>query len=86
MCIAELKSRETAIGEPKQTPSRRIRVGLAVAASLLSGLRAFLWVSGESKSRDFDQVWFAARALFAGQNPYRESGPGLQFDWPAPLY
>ena len=59
---------------------------MALAASVLSGFRAFLWVSGEAKSRDFDQVWFAARALFAGQNPYREIGPGLQFDWPAPLY
>jgi hypothetical protein len=67
-------------------PSRRLRAGLAIAASMLSGFRAFLWVTGDAKSRDFDQVWFAARSLFAGQNPYREIGPGLQFDWPAPLY
>jgi hypothetical protein len=45
-----------------------------------------LWVSGDAKSRDFDQVWFAARALLAGRNPYAEIGPGLHFDWPAPLY
>src|SRR5215218_4895839 len=86
MCIAEPESRESAIGGPNRAPSRRVRVGLALAASVLSGLRAFLWVSGESKSRDFDQVWFAARALLAGHNPYGEIGPGLQFDWPAPLY
>ena len=53
---------------------------------MLSGLRAFLWISGEAKSRDFDQVWFAARALLRGGKPYQEIGPGLQFDWPAPLY
>jgi hypothetical protein len=41
---------------------------------------------GEAKPRDFDQVWFAANALFAGRNPYLEIGPGLSFDWPAPLY
>jgi hypothetical protein len=31
-------------------------------------------------------VWFAANALLAGRNPYVEIGPGLPFDWPAPLY
>jgi hypothetical protein len=67
-------------------PSRRLRAGLALGAALLSGLRAFLWISGEAKARDFDQVWFAARALLAGRNPYGEIGPGLAFDWPAPLY
>jgi hypothetical protein len=45
-----------------------------------------LWVAGERKGRDFDQVWFAAKSLLAGQNPYHEIGPGLSFDWPAPLY
>jgi hypothetical protein len=67
-------------------PSRRLRAWLALGAALLSGVRAFLWVSGEAKARDFDQVWFAARALFAGRNPYADIGPGLAFDWPAPLY
>src|SRR5919107_5901674 len=81
MCMADVGS-----GEEKSVPSRRLRAWLAVGAALLSGLRAFLWVSGEAKARDFDQVWFAARALFAGRNPYAEIGPGLHFDWPAPLY
>lgn len=67
-------------------PAWRLRLGLALAGALLSGLRAFLWVSGEVKSRDFDQVWFAARSLFAGRNPYHEIGPGQIFDWNAPLY
>jgi hypothetical protein len=49
-------------------------------------VRAALWVGGERKGRDFDQVWFAAKALLAGRNPYQEIGPGLSFDWPAPLY
>jgi hypothetical protein len=70
----------------RPAPSRALRAGLSIVAAFLSGLRAFLWVSGEAKSRDFDQVWFAARALLGGRNPYHEIGPGLQFDWPAPLY
>jgi len=64
-------------------PSRRSRALLALSAGVLSGIRAFIWLTGESKSRDFDQVWYAARALFAGRNPYAEIGPGLPFDWPA---
>ena len=86
MSSLEPGPRDGAAGKLTSAPPRRLRVGLALAASVLSGIRAYLWISGEAKSRDFDQVWFAARALFAGQNPYREIGPGLQFDWPAPLY
>jgi hypothetical protein len=67
-------------------PAARHRALFALAAAVLSGYRAMLWTFGESKPRDFDQVWFAARALFAGRNPYVEIGPGLAFDWPAPLY
>src|SRR5215207_5608517 len=82
MCMTDVRSGE---GE-RQPPSRRLRAWLAVGASVLSGLRAFLWISGEAKARDFDQVWVAAQALLAGRNPYAEIGPGLAFDWPAPLY
>src|SRR6187455_778360 len=85
MCTTEVKSREGAGEHVRPAPSRRLRAGLAIVASVLSGFRAFLWVS-EAKSRDFDQVWFAANALLAGRNPYAEIGPGLHFDWPAPLY
>jgi hypothetical protein len=72
--------------DAQQVPSRRLRAWLALAAGLLSGFRAYLWISREAKPRDFDQVWFAARALLSGRNPYVEIGPGLAFDWPAPLY
>jgi hypothetical protein len=86
MCIADVGSREVTTEDTRPEPARRLRAALAIGAALLSGLRAFLWVSGDVKSRDFDQVWFAARALLAGRNPYAEIGPGLHFDWPAPLY
>jgi hypothetical protein len=61
----------------------RARTALAAAAAVLSGFRAMIWVLNETKSRDFDQVWYAARALFAGRNPYLEIGPGLAYDWTA---
>ena len=86
MCMTEVRAREGAVEQVRPAPSRRLRAGLAIGASVLSAVRAFLWTSGEAKSRDFDQVWFAAKALLAGRNPYAEIGPGLHFDWPAPLY
>ncbi len=63
-------------------PSRRLRALLAISAAILSGAKALLWVYADSKPRDFDQIWHAARALFDGRNPYLEIGPGLAFDWP----
>jgi hypothetical protein len=35
--------------------------------------------------RDFGQVWFAARSVLAGVNPYPLVGPHLAYDWPWPL-
>jgi len=34
---------------------------------------------------DFDQLWFAARVLVHGGNPYQAIGPGRAFDWGWPL-
>jgi hypothetical protein len=64
----------------------RMRVMLSIAAGLLSGFRAFQWVVGQAKPRDFDQTWYAARALLAGRNPYAEIGPGLSFEWAQYFY
>jgi hypothetical protein len=64
----------------------RLRVMLSVGAGFLSGFRAYLWVIGQAKPRDFDQTWYAARALFAGRNPYAEIGPGLSFEWAQYFY
>ena len=86
MCTTDAESSESSTESSKSRPPWKLRLGLAIGASLLSAVRAVLWVSGEAKSRDFDQVWFAANALLAGRNPYLEIGPGLPFEWPAPLY
>jgi hypothetical protein len=39
----------------------------------------------EPTPRDFEQAWYAARAILAGSNPYQQVGPGLAVDWPFPL-
>jgi hypothetical protein len=69
-----------ALRESVTHPSRRTRALLALAAGVLSGIRALLWSVGEGKARDIDQVWYAAHALFSGRDPYAEIGPGLAFD------
>lgn len=35
---------------------------------------------------DFGQVWFGARAVLHGQNPYALIGPGRAFEWEAPCF
>ncbi len=35
---------------------------------------------------DFDQIWFAARALLHGRDPYPLIGPGREFDYQFPFY
>jgi hypothetical protein len=35
---------------------------------------------------DFDQIWYAARALLHGDDPYGVVGPGREFPWLWPLY
>ncbi len=66
------------------TTGRRALQGLI--AGVLAG--AFtLWLGGRfpGTPRDFDQFWYAARAVVAGNNPYLLIGPGLDFSWPWPF-
>jgi hypothetical protein len=46
-------------------------------------LRQLAW--NPDHQRDFGQVWFAARAILEGQNPYVLIGPGLAYDWTWPF-
>src|SRR5690349_11764858 len=50
------------------------------------GLGWAVFVRSERGAQDFDQVWFAARAWLAGQNPYALIGPGRSFEWTFPLF
>ena len=61
-------------------PFRR-RLQISIALGLLAGLRAYLVAARTGKTRDFDQVWFAARSLLAHVDPYTVIGPGRAFDY-----
>ena len=68
-------------------PPRIHRAAFAAVVGALSAMYvlAYAWANPEFIS-DFDQVWGAARALVAGDNPYEKVGPRLQYHWHWPLY
>ncbi|MFN8580508.1 MAG: hypothetical protein U0163_05945 [Gemmatimonadaceae bacterium] len=60
---------------------------LAIALAVLTGAYAAARAWHEPAwPTDFDQIWFAARALLHGQDPYSVVGPGRAFQWNWPLY
>jgi hypothetical protein len=78
--VIELDGKSLALG----------RWGALVAALVIAGLGTLMaiavvwhdpWVV-----TDIDQVWFAARALLDGRNPYDLIGPGREFEWPWQFY
>lgn len=71
-------------------PSRQRRLviaGLVGTAAIAIALYSWWRMHGLSAGGggDFDQVWFAAKALRSGENPYPLIGPGKEFEWPWPL-
>jgi hypothetical protein len=65
----------------------RTRVTLALVMAVLTGGYAAARAIHEPEwATDFDQFWFAARALLRGANPYTVVGPGREFQWDWPLY
>lgn len=65
------------------TPRVESAAAVAAVALLYAAARA---AHEPAWPTDFDQIWHAARALLAGQNPYNEVGPGKPFEWLWPLY
>ena len=61
------------------------RLALAFALGLIAAVVAYQHAMMRDPQRDFTQVWFAARAVIHGENPYALVGPGLAYDWPCPL-
>src|SRR6266699_3561296 len=55
---------------------------LAAAYILLFDYRTQQFGPGGS---DFDQLWFAARAVWRGADPYALIGPGRSFEWRWPF-
>ncbi len=66
------------------------RVLVACGVASVSAFLAWLfWHSdlpAPGQRSDIAQTWYAARAWWAGRNPYLEIGPGLAFEWPWRLY
>jgi len=66
---------------------QRAAIGLVVA--VVAGAYVFWFDTvthqyGQGGS-DFDQLWFAARVLVHGGDPYQAIGPGRAFEWQWPL-
>jgi hypothetical protein len=61
------------------------RAGLAALCGLLAGGVTLKQNIVTDFPRDFGQVWFAARSIVHGVNPYPLVGPHLAYDWTWPL-
>jgi hypothetical protein len=67
------------------TPGLRLRIALGVAtvAAILVVIGALHFPDFVS---DFDQIWYAARAVLQGRDPYQLIGPGREIPLGFPLY
>jgi hypothetical protein len=71
-------------GENHPSSGARVRAALIFAA--LACLALFLtFVESPSRHTDFSNVWFGAKALLEGRNPYALIGPGRELDMQYPL-
>jgi len=73
-------------GKEERQPSRRARVLVALAIGVCSVGLLLVYRMHSARPSDFDQVWFGARAIWSGRNPYDLIGPGREFQWGWPLY
>jgi hypothetical protein len=62
-----------------------VRWALLVAL-VVGGGSAYVVLSRTNGPADIDQVWFAAKAILGGRDPYALIGPGREFDQQFPFY
>jgi hypothetical protein len=75
------------VNHPRADATTGRRLAVAVVFALAGGIYITARVTHEPAwTTDFDQLWHAARALLAGQDPYDAVGPGRAFQWDWPLY
>jgi hypothetical protein len=55
------------------------RLFVAIVVGVLSGIRTTILLRGKDYPGDFAQVWYAARSILSGQDPYKLIGPGRPF-------
>ncbi len=66
---------------------QKTRVAVAMVVATLATLFPFAeHIRGQGRPSDFGIIWFGARSLLHGINPYPLVGPGLPFDWDWHLY
>lgn len=67
-------------------PTRRQRVIVALCSSAFA-MAGLAWTNHADPAHrtDFAIVWFGAKAMLEGRNPYDLVGPGMQFEWAYPL-
>ena len=63
-------------------PSIRMRIVVALAAATFGAVIVnFHYDSGPNVHTDFGMIWYGARAVLEGRNPYALIGPGREFDY-----
>ena len=72
---------------PPPGRTARALVATAVAVVAAAFVLWFGWSTDQLRpgGSDLDQLWFAARAVRAGRDPYALIGPGRPFEWGWPL-
>ena len=73
--------------EGQLTVRQRAAVGIIVAVLASAYVLWFDSVTNQygQGGSDFDQLWFAARVVVHGGDPYQSIGPGRAFEWGWPL-
>ena len=71
-------------GSNNPTRVQRLLVAATVAA-VGSAFTAAEYFRNAAHHSDFGIIWFGARSMFRGVNPWPLVGPGLAFDWSWPL-
>ena len=67
-------------------PARRDRLLAGLIGALIGGLLVHFQYAGKTDFHsDFGMVWYGAKALVNGDNPYALIGPGREFDYRWPL-
>ncbi|HEX6574970.1 MAG TPA: hypothetical protein VF042_08345, partial [Gemmatimonadaceae bacterium] len=61
-------------------PERRSRAVFALIIAIAAATFTYLQFARRDHS-DFGMVWYGARALMAGMDPYSQIGPGKAFDY-----
>ena len=63
-------------------PPIRMRIIVALAAAIFGAVIVnFHYDGGPDVHTDFGMVWYGARAVLEGRDPYALIGPGLEFDY-----